>query len=133
MWKGPSAALRATYADPVASRLHRRAGEQGIAYNTLDHEGLSVEVFRMIRRDDGTYFCPVLGQAHGGDPMNTFINAALQYTEHDAELFALIARDIERRENEIHTIWRGLSKKLEVMADTISDSLVSLRCRHVRA
>jgi hypothetical protein len=129
MWKGECDELRATYANPIATRLHRRAGEQLIAYRT-DHSGRRAEVYRMEKRGDQWYFVD-LGVVEGGDPMNTFINASLAYTEHDHELFSLIARHLGARTDEVLTILHDCGKKLDSALADLGDSIASLAQRYV--
>lgn len=129
MWKGDCEELKATYADPIATRLHRRAGEQLIAYR-VDHSGRRAEVYRMEKRGDQWYFID-LGVVEGGDPMNTFINAALAYTKHDHELFSLIARHIERRTDDVLSTLRDIGNKLGGVCDDLGDCVESLARRYV--
>lgn len=118
MWKGPCDALRATYSDPLASRLHRRAGEQLIAYD-INHAGTLATVYRVEKRG-GEWYRIDLGSVQGADPMNTYINVALAYTSHDQELFALIAEQICRRADEVTSIARLLAKVVAEAEDTLS-------------
>lgn len=118
MWKGPCEALTATYSCSIASRLHRRAGEQLIAYDT-NHAGTLANVYRLEKRGD-QWFRIDLGAVEGADPMNTFINAALAYTRHDQELFSLISRQIERRMESLIATLRYLDRTVDEVADTLS-------------
>lgn len=129
MWKGPCEALTATYSCSIASRLHRRAGEQLIAYDT-NHAGTLANVYRLEKRGD-QWFRIDLGTVEGCDPMNTFINASLAYTEHDQELFSLIARDIERRTDDVLGTLHEISKKLGIVIEDIGDCVASLAPRYV--
>jgi hypothetical protein len=129
MWKGPCAELLATYANPIATRLHRRAGEQLISYDT-NHAGTIANVYRLEKRGD-QWFRIDLGTVEGGDPMNTFINASLAYTEHDHELFSLIARHLGARTDEVLTILHDCGKKLDSALADLGDSIASLAQRYV--
>jgi hypothetical protein len=126
MWKGPSRALKATFANPIAVRLHRRAGEQHIAYD-LDYEGRSAQVYRLTRHVTGIWVRSSAGTVTGGDPMNTIINVSLALTKHDAELFALIAQHITERTDEITADLRRLDSVLEEVEDTLSLAVRSVR------
>lgn len=130
MWTGPSEDYRLALTDPVAVRLHRRAGEQGIAYN-IANNGRSAEVFRMVKVRDGLWNLPVLGTVEGDDAIHCCINAALEYTEHDPELFSLIARDIDRRTTEILSGIHGAIKRVTGIADTLEDAMAPIRSRYV--
>jgi len=123
-WRGPTEALKATYADSIASRLHRRAGEQRIAYET-DHTGRTAKVWRVEKRGEQWYQID-LGTVRGDDPMNTFINVALAYTDHDPELFSLIGRQLERRTDEILSSLSDLDKRLPVALEDIEIAHASL-------
>lgn len=129
MWKGPCAELLATHANPIATRLHRRAGERLISYD-INHEGTLATVYRLEKRGK-EWFRIDLGVARGGDPMNTFINASLYYTEHDQELFSLIARHIEARTDDVIGTLREISKNLGIVIEDIGDCLSSLASRYV--
>jgi hypothetical protein len=128
-WEGPSEALKATASCSIASRLHRRAGEQLIAYDT-DSQGTLATVYRLEKRA-GEWFRHDLGIVKGGDPMNTIINVALAHTRHDHELFSLIARHIERRTEDVIAALRYCSKKLDSTLTDLGDSVESLARRYV--
>lgn len=125
MWKGPCEAVKAALADPIAIRLHRRAGEQMVFCKVAD-DGRSALVFRLQRG-----FQSILGIAQGRDPLDTIVNVALEFTEHDPELFGLIAALIERRTDEVTSDLAVLSKKLGHAIDDFTEAYQSLAQRYV--
>jgi hypothetical protein len=127
MWKGPCEALKASYSCPIAVRLARRAGEQHIAYDT-DHSGTRATVWRMERRS-GEWCRVDLGTAEGADPMNTYINVALEFTRHDQELFSLIAAQIDKRAEEVISVLRDLVKRADAATDDLREIVGSLASR----
>jgi hypothetical protein len=120
LWTGPSAEVTAALGNPVALKLHRRAGRQSIAYN-LSHNGRTAEVFRM-EKSRGQWFLVPLGTARGADPLDTFLNAALEYTEHDDELVELATALIEQRIEALAPAFAAVEKR----ANTVLSDLRSI-------
>lgn len=132
MWKGPSEEYIFALRDPIASRLARKPGERLIAFKIGEDER-QAHVYRLEKIAPGNWRSVTLGYVQGGDVLNVYVNVALEYLPLDAELISLIGRHIERRAGWIDTALHGQMKSLEGIANTISDSLTTLRRRHVRA
>jgi len=128
MWKGPCDALKATYADPLAARFHRRASEQQISY-TLSADGRAAQVARIEQRRSGWHTVSI-GVASGDDAMNTIVNVALEFTAHDHELFALIAEHIAHRTDDVIATLRDLNKRLPIVLEDLDRELTSLAFRY---
>ena len=117
LWTGPSPEVTAALGGKLAMRLHRRAGRQSVAYN-LTNDGRSAEVFRIERRGPGNYRFVPLGTATGGDPLDTFLDAAISFTAFDSELVELASELIERRVNALTPAFAAVEKRLDnVLAD----------------
>ncbi|HLP69143.1 MAG TPA: hypothetical protein VK181_16635 [Rhizobium sp.] len=125
LWKGPSPEVTAALGNTLAIKLHRRAGRQNVAYN-IARDGRSAEVFRMEKSRGQWLFVP-LGLAVGADPLDVFMDAALRFTDHDAELFELLTALIEQRTAALPPAFEAAEKRaLSVLSD-LSSTLDSLR------
>lgn len=129
MWRGPCEAVKASYMNPIATRLHRRAGEQSIFYD-ISHDGRSSKAWRLEKRGDTWHEIP-LGAVEGGDPLNTYINASLEFTKHDAELYSLIARDLAARTDDLVSRFADAGKRLSNACDDLAGMISRLAPRYV--
>lgn len=120
LWRGPSAEVIDAMCNPVALKMHRRAGQQSVAYR-LSRDGRTAEVFRMEKSRGQWFFVP-LGTVRGADPLDTFLNAALEYTEHDDELVELATALIEQRIEALAPAFAAVEKR----ANTVLSDLRSI-------
>lgn len=129
LWRGPSSEVTAALGNPVALKLHRRAGKQSIAYN-IAHNGRSAEVFRMEKSRGNWHLVP-LGTAHGADPLDTYLVAAFEFTEHDDELVELATAVIEQRIDGLAPDFAALDKRAGAILSDLSAIVSEVASRHV--
>ena len=99
-----------------------------IAYDT-NHAGTEAHVYRMVKLASGNYRFDTLGHVKGGDPVNLFINVALQHTPHDAELFALIGELTAER---LAALTGDIQKQINAVtgiADVLAGAMAPLKSR----
>lgn len=119
MWKGPSEALIAARNDPIAKQLHRRASKYNISYG-VPCDGGKATVYS-LRKIGDNYASVFLGEVAGSDPLNVFINVALEHTPHDAELFQLMTALLERRQDDLVESIRYFTRQAERAVDALAE------------
>lgn len=129
LWKGPSREVTVALGNPIAIKLHRRAGRQGVAYN-ISHDGRTAEVFR-IEGSNGRYRFVPLGTVQGADPLDAYLAAALAFTEHDAELVELATGLIEQRIEALAPALAAVNKQAATVLSDLSAVLSEVASRHV--
>lgn len=125
LWDGPSPELIASCTNPVASALHARARKVGLCYEA-NHKGTRVVVSR-LEGGNGRHTMTKIDEVEGADPLDTFLNVALKYTDLDDELLRLATTLIEQRIDALSPAFGEAEKRIESVLREITSTLGALR------